>query len=286
MSTTRTADHEPGRRTTRHAGQWRLAAREVVPDDVGDAPVLLVPGFTGSKEDWIAVLGPIAATGRHVVAIDLPGQYDSPGPPERGDTTLDGLGAAVVAVARDLAVETETGPHLVGHSLGGLVARAAVLADPSAFRSLVLVGSGPAAPVDDGLRARRLAAVEEVAGDGMAAVHDRLVEVGGEADLPAEERAFLRERFVASSLPAYLGMFDGLLAEPDRVDALRATGLPVLVLRGRDDEVWPSTDVDTMAGRLGADLVLIDDADHSPALENPGPTVAALQAFWDGVVRT
>src|SRR5918997_893590 len=33
--------------------------------------------------------------------------------------------------------------HLVGHSFGGLVSRAAVLADPSLFASLTLLGSGP-----------------------------------------------------------------------------------------------------------------------------------------------
>src|SRR5687768_8156993 len=42
-------------------------------------PVVLVPGFTGSKEDFIAVLAPIAAAGHPVTALDQRGQFQSPG---------------------------------------------------------------------------------------------------------------------------------------------------------------------------------------------------------------
>ena len=41
---------------------------------------LLVAGFTGSKEDFIAVLEPLADAGYHVVAYDQRGQYETPGP--------------------------------------------------------------------------------------------------------------------------------------------------------------------------------------------------------------
>jgi len=42
-------------------------------------PALLVPGFTGSKEDFIPVLQSLAAAGRRVVAMDMLGQYESQG---------------------------------------------------------------------------------------------------------------------------------------------------------------------------------------------------------------
>ena len=42
--------------------------------------VLLVPGYTGSKEDFIAILGQLAAAGRRVVAMDQRGQYQTAGP--------------------------------------------------------------------------------------------------------------------------------------------------------------------------------------------------------------
>ena len=44
-------------------------------------PRCCVPGYTGSKEDFLPVLEPLAAAGRLVVAMDLRGQYQSPPPP-------------------------------------------------------------------------------------------------------------------------------------------------------------------------------------------------------------
>ena len=39
---------------------------------------MLIPGFTGSKEDFLPILEPLAAAGRTVYAVDQRGQYQSP----------------------------------------------------------------------------------------------------------------------------------------------------------------------------------------------------------------
>ena len=67
------------------------AVRCGVPD-AGD--VLLVPGFTGSKEDFAPLLEPLSASGWRVTAIDLPGQYESPGPSRRAAYTPAALTTA------------------------------------------------------------------------------------------------------------------------------------------------------------------------------------------------
>ena len=105
---------------------------------------LLVPGFTGSKEDYIAVLAPLATRGVHAVALDLAGQYESTRPAGTS-YSLAGFAADVWAVAEQL----ETPTVLVGHSFGGLVVREAVLADPLAAQGLVIIASGPATLPDD-----------------------------------------------------------------------------------------------------------------------------------------
>ena len=57
-----------------------LAALVAAPTgDVRRAPALLVPGIMGSKEDFIAVLAPLAAAGYPVTALDQRGQYESAG---------------------------------------------------------------------------------------------------------------------------------------------------------------------------------------------------------------
>lgn len=107
--------------------------------------VLLLPGFTGSKEDFISLHEPLAAAGYRTVAVDGRGQYESPGP--RDDETPYAQGELAQDVLAQLDALAD-GPddlfHLVGHSFGGQVARAAVLLAPARFRSLTLVSSGPA----------------------------------------------------------------------------------------------------------------------------------------------
>src|SRR4051812_2731758 len=105
---------------------------------------LLVAGYTGSKEDFAPLLAPLADAGYRVVAIDQRGQFESPGPDDPAAYSVTELGLDVVAVARRLREEAGEPLHLLRHSFGGLVTRAAVLAEPTLFASFTLLGSGPA----------------------------------------------------------------------------------------------------------------------------------------------
>ena len=118
-----------------------FAALDAAPQAQLKGTVLLLPGFTGSKEDFIALHEPLAARGYRTVAVDGRGQYESDGP-EHDETAYAQAELAKDVLAQAAAVGTPV--HLVGHSLGGLVARAAVLLDPAPFASLTLMASGPA----------------------------------------------------------------------------------------------------------------------------------------------
>ena len=193
--------------------------------DAGDGPaVLFVPGYTGTKEDFAPLLPLLADAGLRAVAMDLPGQYETPGPDDPAAYTPEALSRSVLAVAAQL-----DRPHLVGHSFGGLVSRAAVIADPGAVRSLVLMGSGPSAIGGD--RRERMAALEPVLrAGGLPAVYEALETIAaGDPDwasMPAEQRDFLRTRFLAGSPAGLQGMGDALRAEPDRTGELAAAGRP------------------------------------------------------------
>jgi pimeloyl-ACP methyl ester carboxylesterase len=88
--------------------------------------------------------------------------------------------------------------------------------------------------------------------------------------LDAPVQAFLRERMLAASPQALIGMADALTGEPDRVEELRATGLPVLVLHGAADDAWTPEQQAEMARRLGSAYAVVPRAAHSPAVEAPG----------------
>ena len=244
----------------------------------GGPAVLFVPGYTGTKEDFALLLPLLADAGLRAVAMDLPGQYQTPGPEDLAAYTPDALSRSVLAVAAQL-----DRPHLVGHSFGGLVARAAVIADPDAVRSLVLIGSGPSSIGGD--RRERMAALEPVLrAGGLPAVYSALETIAAGdpvwASMPDEQRDFLRTRFLAGSPAGLQGMGDALRAEPDRVVELAATGVPLLVLYGEHDDAWSPATQAAMAERLGAPTAVIADAIHSPAAQQPTATARALCEFW------
>lgn len=249
------------------------------------ADVLLVPGYTGSKEDFGPLLDLLAAAGYRVTAIDLPGQYESPGP----DDPADYRPTALAGVIRDVARQLGGAVHLVGHSFGGLVCRAAVIDEPTLFADLVLMSSGPSAL--NGARRQRidqLAPVLPVA--GLAGVYAAMqsaaaAEPGYQAP-PAELARFLEERFLAGSTAMLAGMGEALCTEPDRVAELAATGVPCLVVHGGDDDAWPPGIQAEMAGRLRARYAVIPAAAHSPAVESTAPTAAVLIDFWASPRRT
>ncbi|GAB3363776.1 alpha/beta fold hydrolase [Modestobacter lapidis] len=251
--------------------------------------VLLVAGFTGSKEDFAPLLTPLAEAGLRVVALDQRGQYESPGPDDPARYSVAELAGDVVGVLRQLRDES-TGPlHLLGHSFGGLVARGAVLTDPAAADSLTLLGTGPG-----GLTGPRAELLDHLApllaAGGVQLVSDTLDELGRNdplrAAVPPATQAFLTARFLRNSAAGLQGMADAMLGEPDRVAELAATGVPVLVTHGIADDAWTPATQQDMAHRLGARHVVIEGAVHSPAIENTAATLRVLLDFWASTAPT
>jgi len=282
-------------------------------------PAVLVPGFTGSKEDFLPVLEPLAAADRTVVALDLHGQYQSPQADDRDGYAPGEMAADVLAVAdavsRDSAA-SETGPHgsagvhLVGHSMGGLIARDAALLQTGRVLSLTLIGSGPGAI--GGERAVVLRQLldfldphqgrEADDRDHLSALvaqlwRDRL-EPQARLD-GTDERiiAFLGERTHQTCPIGLIAMARYLLTCPDRTDELAALTrppgpagsprgpLPVLVIYGENDDAWPPAAQHRMARRLHAERSCIPGAAHSPAVEAPDTTARALTTFWNAAER-
>jgi pimeloyl-ACP methyl ester carboxylesterase len=264
-----------------------LAVLDTIPEARGGtrrSTVVLVPGFTGSKEDFLAILQPIADAGHRVVAIDQRGQYESTGggdDPSRH--TLDELAADLAALVEALG----DGPvHLVGHSLGGLVCRAAVLAGPALARSLVLLDSGPAAICGTWQEHAKLfrAALAEYGLGPVWAAMQALDEANGIPPVQDPRIAeFMRRRFHANLRGSLLAMTDILAHEADRTAELAQTGVPILVAHGENENRWPPDVQAEMAARLGAPRAVIEGAAHSPAVEQPKRTAGVLTLFWGEV---
>ncbi|WP_030912480.1 alpha/beta fold hydrolase [Streptomyces sp. NRRL F-5126] len=254
-----------------------FAVIEALPAGEAVATAVLLPGFTGSKEDFNALLEPMAAAGYRVVSVDGRGQYESAPPADPGGYAQAELAADVLAQAEALGAPV----HLLGHSFGGHIARAAVLLDARPFRSLTLMSSGPA-EISRTERERAKLLIDALAVMTMEQVWNAMAEMAPMEETPVDGDD-LRRRWMATD-PAQLVAAAGLLvAEPDRVDELAAVRppLPLHVVSGDEDGIWPPALLDDMARRLGARRTVVPDAGHSPNTDRPDPTAAALIGFWD-----
>jgi pimeloyl-ACP methyl ester carboxylesterase len=284
------------RRLTIETSRGKFAALEALPPSGihERQPALLVPGYTGSKEDFLLILQALAAAGRQVVAIDMRGQFETPGTDDAAAYQLGALAADVAAVADWLGEGYESaagsgGIHLLGHSLGGLVTREVLLARAAQISSLTLMSSGPGALT--GPRAQilqgLLAELDGTAPEALGAEVERIWQTRMEPEatmggVPPMIIDFLRTRLLSSSPTGLRAMAEALLTCPDRTRALAKLGtVPVMVLYGENDDAWEPAAQEDMAARLRAQRVCIPAAAHSPAVEAPETTASTLTSFWN-----
>jgi pimeloyl-ACP methyl ester carboxylesterase len=286
------------RRTTIHTARGAFAALEAVPASgvCEREAALLVPGYTGSKEDFLAILDLLADNSRRVVAIDMRGQFETPAADDPGGYSAVALGADIVAIMHATGAR-----HLVGHSYGGLIGREAVLGGNGSgaeIASFTLMSSGPRAltgPRAKELRAL-LAALGAGEGQGSESVPDPDALRAGIAEL---WRSHLEPQAVAAGVPGHIVAFLGrriqgndpaglvlmarhMLVAPDRTAELaRLDQIPMLVIYGENDNSWSPAAQENMARRLGARRLCIPAAVHSPAVEAPATTASALTQFWN-----
>ena len=254
----------------------RLTAYRVVPTGASKGTVLIVPGYTGSKEDWRTFLPVLRDAGWTAVAISRRGQADSAAPTEPRDYSLDDEAADVVRVA---ALLDDGAPvHLIGHSLGGVIVRAAAIASPSSFRDVVQFCSGPYGwPYR---KVAELTIMRDTGGNNRQLFDSTnpLWAYRPDEELPDDVR-MVRDRFDATSPLSVIAGAHILEDHTDASDELRATGLPVLVTHGEWDGAWPIPWQREMAERTWASYEVIPTSYHGPHVENPQGTVEVFDAF-------
>ncbi len=121
------------------------------PTETGTEPVVLLHGAGMDRTVWRALQRSLADHGHPVVAPDLPGHGLSAGPAR---ASIADLAEWVALLIAGLDVDRI---HLVGHSLGSLVAMEAAARYPDRVRSLVMVAAAESMPVNPRLQAESIA---------------------------------------------------------------------------------------------------------------------------------
>ncbi|MDQ3155405.1 MAG: alpha/beta hydrolase [Actinomycetota bacterium] len=239
--------------------------------------ILLIPGWTGSKEDFTPILPFLATAGFHVTAYDQRGQFETPGKPD-DDYSLAGYATDALAVR---AASGTPSSHLLGHSFGGLVAQNAAVADVKAWLSLSLLCTGPGALGQSESEARPLTLLAQAIGNmPLDQIHQYREKMAG-IQRPPEIAAFLARRFESNGPESLKAMTQLLIDAPDGLDKVIALDLPKWVGRGKNDDAWPHEVQAEMAKRLGVEIVVIRAAAHSPAVENPEGLMEAWLPFLE-----
>jgi pimeloyl-ACP methyl ester carboxylesterase len=227
-------------------------------------PLVLVHGAGGSADLWGPQLDGLADVAR-VVALDLPGHGPLGG---RGQPSVAAYQAWLDGVLTDLI----DGPVvLAGHSMGGAIAQAEVLARPERLAGLVLVGTGARL---SGL-ARLVGLLRENPREGQRLIQDLSFAPGASPECVELVDRVLRGAAPLVTLADYLAC--------DRFDVgerLAAIRTPTLVLAGAEDRLTPLAYGRFLAETIpGARLVEIPAAGHFPQLEQPHTVNAAIREF-------
>ena len=239
-------------------------------------PVVLLHGVGGLHAAWRPQLDALSERYR-VVAWDMPG-YD--GEDIGGAMTFEGLAAALGALLDDLGGMPV---HLVGHSLGGMVAQEFAVAGQDRLASLTLFATSPAFGRPDGdfqkkFVADRLRPLDD--GRGMAGVADGAV-LAGLIGPRAEPGALDAVRACMAEVPetAYRAAIQ-CITTFERRDALAAIAVPTLVVAGEADPNAPPLMMERMAAKIpGARYVCMAGTGHFGNVERPGEFNALLGEF-------
>jgi pimeloyl-ACP methyl ester carboxylesterase len=224
-----------------------------------------------------------------VVTFDHRGHGASGAPDSADAYTLDRLTADVREVADALEAERLL---LLGHSMGGMVARRFVLAHPDRVDAVVFMGTsaGPPPGIDTALV---FAGAEVALQEGMAVLRALLDEMDPLGS-PAHQRVvetrpgfeeYSQRKWASLSPVMWATVAVEMFSQPDQLAELASVAVPALVIVGEQDETFVGPSM-AIADRVpDARLVVVPDAGHSPQFENPGAWSSALHSFLGELTR-
>jgi pimeloyl-ACP methyl ester carboxylesterase len=225
---------------------------------------ILLHGIGSASGSWLAQLQAAQGLGVRILAWDAPG-YGQSTPVQPDQPKASDYAARLWAWLEALGCQQV---HLVGHSLGCLMASAAAQAQPERVKHLWLLA--PAAGyglADPQVRARKLQdRLEKLQTLGPAGMAAQRASAMLSPAASAEQLAWV-EHTMAQVIPAGYTQASQMLAGDDLATYLRGLSSPVDVACGQADRITPAQGCAELAAGLGLPFHLLGDVGHACPLE-------------------
>jgi pimeloyl-ACP methyl ester carboxylesterase len=245
--------------------------------------VVLVPGVTGSKEDFVLMLPLLAAAGYRAESYDMAGQYESAeaGPanltPPQRRYTHELFVADLISV-----LQSGAGPvHVLGYSFAGTVAQLAFSEQPELFASLTLL-SCPPEPGQGFRGVKRIGPISRLTTGRIGAALMIWGVRRNFTQVPPGRLKFVRDRFDLTKRSSVADIISLMKRAPDVRPVLAASSMPNLVAVGEHD-LWPLSLHEAFADAIGASIVVYPTG-HSPCETTPHQLVQDLLALYDRAI--
>lgn len=251
-------------------------------------PLLLIMGLAADSQAWMFQIPDFAKQYR-VIAFDNRGVGRSSKP--AGPYTIHEMADDTVGLLDALKIEKA---HVVGVSMGGMIAQELVLRNPERVRALVLACTYPEPDAD--IERTRTFTVEQFGGsvDASGGIHVDLKALNPMMFLQQLLPNVFNQSFIEKELPKLMQVFSGALQYGFSMEAIlgqvgavmthKATDRlhriesPTLVITGDADRLVPPASSDILAREIpNAKLVKIPGGSHGFNFETP-------QLFNDAVL--
>jgi pimeloyl-ACP methyl ester carboxylesterase len=267
-------------------------------------PILLIMGLGAQMSRWSPeLIGKLTAAGHRVIAFDnrdvgLTEKLDSAGAPDISAVikalgegrkppvayTLDEMAADAAGVLDALGIERA---HIVGASMGGMIAQLVAADHPHKTLSLTSIMSSTGNPNLPRATPEAMARLNTPAPDPnkdlegflASAVEGAKVMASRYPPDEAAVRAQSLSDFKRSYYPVgFQRQYAGIMASPDRRPKLKTITAPTVVIHGDADPLVPlAGGRDTAENIPGAELIVVPGVGHEM------PT-AVLDVFVDGIL--